>query len=376
MADISQIKLPDGNTYDIKDTTARSLINGIFVLAWNGAAAPTVANIPAGIQVTYNSTVYTGTLAANNNTNTSTLGKIYLVKSTTLPDDDTSDIYDEYVTVDNGANAGNNRYTWEKLGDTRIKLGDIVTKVTLDTTKTATVIGTNSTMKVKTAPTYTVTPATTYVKGTASGAAVSYTPDTDTFLKKITPTSKKLQTTTVIGVQSSVAKASKATQGDSVTAATGDSTTSSSTDAWIKGWSVTNELLTLGGATMNTQQIPQYTFSDVDVPKKNTSATTVANGSLVATSTTTNVGGTIVESVTSSGSGYTANAVTSLGNAKVTQPTITLSTSGTETTGSTAVAAATAVNAKNTNVGAVEWNSKDSKTVLLNTTSITVTKAT
>ena len=376
MADISQIKLPDGNTYDIKDTTARSLINGIFVLAWNGAAAPTIANIPAGVKVIYNSTTYTGTLAANNNANTSTLGKIYLVKSSTLPDDDTSDIYDEYVTVDNGANAGNNRYTWEKLGDTRIKLGDIVTNVTLDTTKTATVIGTNSTMKVKTAPTYTVTPSTTYVKGTASGTAVSYSPDTDTFLKKITPTSKKLQTTTVIGVQSSVATASKATQGDSVTAATGGSTTSSSTDAWIKGWSVSGELLTLGGATMNTQQIPQYTFSDVDVPKKNNSATTVANGSLVATSTTSNVGGTIVESVTSSGSGYTASAVTSLGNATVTQPTITLTTSGTESTGSTAVAAATAVNATNTNVGAIEWNSKDSKTVLLNTTSITVTKAT
>ena len=376
MADISQIKLPDGNTYDIKDTTARSLINGIFVLAWNGAAAPTIANIPAGVKVIYNSTTYTGTLAANNNTNTSTLGKIYLVKSSTLPDDDTSDIYDEYVTVDNGANAGNNRYTWEKLGDTRIKLGDIVTNVTLDTTKTATVIGTNSTMKVKTAPTYTVTPSTTYVKGTASGTAVSYSPDTDTFLKKITPTSKKLQTTTVIGVQSSVATASKATQGDSVTAATGGSTTSSSTDAWIKGWSVSGELLTLGGATMNTQQIPQYTFSDVDVPKKNNSATTVANGSLVATSTTSNVGGTIVESVTSSGSGYTASAVTSLGNATVTQPTITLTTSGTESTGSTAVAAATAVNATNTNVGAIEWNSKDSKTVLLNTTSVTVTKAT
>ena len=377
MADISQIKLPDGNTYDIKDTTARSLINGIFVLAWNGAAAPTVGNIPAGVQVVYEGTTYTGTLAAgpNNDPNKHTLGKIYLVKSATLPDDDSSDIYNEYVTVDNGSGA-NPRYGWEKLGDTRIKLGNIVTNVTLDTTNTATVIGTNSTMKVKTAPTYTVTPSTTYVKGTASGASVSYSPDTDTFLKKITPTSKKLQITTVIGVQSSVATASKATQGDSVTAATGGSTTSSSTDAWIKGWSVSGELLTLGGATMNTQQIPQYTFSDVDVPKKNNSATTVANGSLVATSTTTNVGDTIVESVTSSGSGYTANAITSLGNATVTQPTITLSTSGTETTGSTAVAAASAVNATNTNVGEIDWNSKDSKTVLLNTTSITVTKAT
>jgi len=148
MADISQIKLPDGNTYDIKDTTARSLINGIFVLAWNGAAAPTVANIPAGIQVTYNSTIYTGTLAANNNTNTSTLGKIYLVKSTTLPDDDDSDIYNEYVTVDNGSGA-NPRYTWEKLGDTRIKLGNIVTNVELDK-KTATVVGTSAKLKVST----------------------------------------------------------------------------------------------------------------------------------------------------------------------------------------------------------------------------------
>lgn len=375
MADISQIKLPDGNTYDIKDATARSLINGIFVLAWNGAAAPTVANIPYGVQVTYNSTIYTGTLAANNNTNTSTLGKIYLVKSATLPDDDDSDIYNEYVTVDNGSSA-NPRYTWEKLGDTRIKLGNIVTNVTLDTTKTATVIGTNSTMKVKTAPTYTVTPATTYVKGTASGAAVSYNPDTDTFLKKITPSSKKLQTTSVIGVQSGTTTASKATAADSQTTAKGTGTSTTSTDAWIKGWSVSNELLTLGGVTMDTQTTTQHTFSDVTVPIKNASATTVANGSLVATSTTTNVGGTIVESVTSSGSGYTANAVTSLGNATVTQPTITLSTSGTETTGSTAVAATTTVNAANTNVGAVEWNAKDSKTVLLNTTSITVTKAT
>lgn len=375
MADISQIKLPDGNTYDIKDTTARSLINGIFVLAWNGAAAPTVANIPYGIQVTYNSTIYTGTLAANNNTNTSTLGKIYLVKSATLPDDDGSDIYNEYVTVDNGSGA-NPRYTWEKLGDTRIKLGNIVTNVTLDTTKTATVIGTNSTMKVKTAPTYTVTPATTYVKGTASGAAVSYNPDTDTFLKKITPSSKKLQTTSVIGVQSGTTTASKATAANSQTTAKGTGTSTTSTDAWIKGWSVSNELLTLGGVTMDTQTTTQHTFSDVTVPIKNASATTVANGSLVATSTTTNVGGTIVESVTSSGSGYTANAVTSLGNATVTQPTITLSTSGTETTGSTAVAAASAVNATNTNVGEIDWNSKDSKTVLLNTTSITVTKAT
>lgn len=376
--EISQIKMPNNITYDIKDAVARQSIagNGTFVIAWAGTSDPSSdaakALIPAGVKVKYGSNAErTGTLAAS----ADTLKKFYLVKSSTLPDSETLDIYDEYVTVQGGTTSSPT-YSWEKIGDTQIKLSQIVTNVTLDTSKTASVIGANSTMKVTTAPAYTVTPATTYVKGTASGAAVSYSPDTDTFLKKITPTSKKLQTTTVIGVQSSVATASKATQGDSVTAATGGSTASNSTDAWIKGWSVSGELLTLNGATMNTQQIPQYTFSDVDVPKKNSSATTVANGSLVATSTTTNVGGTIVESVTSSGSGYTANAVTSLGNATITQPTITLSTSNTESTGSTAVAAATQVNATNTNVGAVGWNSKDAKTVLLNTTSITVTHAT
>lgn len=376
--EISQIKMPNNVTYDIKDAVARQSIagNGTFVIAWAGTSDPSTAAaqalIPAGVKVKFGSNAQrTGTLEAS----AETLKKFYLVKSSTLPDSETLDIYDEYVTVQGGTESSPT-YSWEKIGDTQIKLSQIVTNVTLDTSKTASVIGASSTMKVTTAPTYTVTPATTYVKGTASGAAVSYNPDTDTFLKKITPSSKKLQTTSVIGVQSSTTTASKATEADSQTTAKGTGTASTSTDAWIKGWSVSNELLTLGGVTMDTQTTTQHTFADVTVPIKNTNATTVANGSLVATSTTTNVGGTIVESVTSSGSGYTANAVTSLGNPTVTQPTITLTTANTESTGSTAVAAATQVNATNTNVGAVGWNSKDAKTVLLNTTSITVTHAT
>ena len=376
--EISQIKMPNNVTYDIKDAVARQSIagNGTFVIAWAGTSDPSTAAaqalIPAGVKVKFGSNAErTGTLAAS----ADTLKKFYLVKSSTLPDSETLDIYDEYVTVQGGTESSPT-YSWEKIGDTQIKLSQIVTNVTLDTSKTASVIGANSTMKVTTAPKYTVTPATTYVKGTASGAAVSYSPDTDTFLKKITPSSKKLQTTSVIGVQSSTTTASKATAADSQTTAKGTGTASTSTDAWIKGWSVSNELLTLGGVTMDTQTTTQHTFADVTVPIKNTNATTVANGSLVATSTTTNVGGTIVESVTSSGTGYTANAVTSLGNPTITQPTITLSTSATESTGSAEVASPTQVNAANINVGAVGWNSKDAKTVLLNTTSITVTHAT
>ena len=376
MADISQIKLPDGNTYDIKDTTARSLINGIFVLAWNGAAAPTVANIPAGIQVTYNSTIYTGTLAANNNTNTSTLGKIYLVKSTTLPDDDDSDIYNEYVTVDNGASAGNNRYTWEKLGDTRIKLGNIVTNVELDK-KTATVVGTGAKLKVSTQPAFNVTPNTTYVKGTASGTNVVYTPtddNKDTFVKSVSATTKKLVTTTVTGVSGSVT-ASKVSAGTDQTTAKGTGTASTSTDAWIKGWSVSNELLTLGGVTMDTQTTTQVNIDtpSVTVPKAATSATRVATGSLADTDTN---GATIATGVSTSGSGQTAKALVSLPAPTITQPTISLSTNNDGGNGQAAVAANTQVAADRASNVAIAWDGQDSKTVLLNTTSVTVTKAT
>ena len=66
MAEISKITLPSGNTYDIKDATAREMISGgvSFVIAWNGGS-PTVANIPAGVKVVYNGTTYTGTLDAD-----------------------------------------------------------------------------------------------------------------------------------------------------------------------------------------------------------------------------------------------------------------------------------------------------------------------
>ena len=90
MADISKITLPSGNTYDIKDAYARQLLAGglKFVVCWDGTAAPVVANIPAGVIVTYNGTDYTGTKAAS----TAEPLTFYLVKSSTQT---TSDYYDE-----------------------------------------------------------------------------------------------------------------------------------------------------------------------------------------------------------------------------------------------------------------------------------------
>lgn len=85
---------------------------GAYEVAWDGNSEPVVANIPAGVSVTYNTTTYTGTLAAS----ASTKQKIYLVAT------GTTDNYDRYVTV------GDSTYSWENIGTTEITLADYATK--------------------------------------------------------------------------------------------------------------------------------------------------------------------------------------------------------------------------------------------------------
>lgn len=327
MADISQITLPSGTTYNIKDTVARSGVSsgGTFVIAWAGNSTPTVANIPAGVVVTYNETNYTGTKAASAND----LKKFILVAAIDQgSNQETLDIYDEYVVIDNGESA-NPRYTWEKIGDTQIKLTAMVTDVTLNK-QTSSVIGASATFTV-TQPAFTVTPQSTYIK--------------------TSPSSQKLQTTSLYGVKSgtnSTTTASKANAATDQTTAIGTGTSSSTNTDWLKGVSVNNEVLTIGAATMDTQTTKQFTFSDVTVPIRADRATTVANGTLVATSTTSNVGGTVLTGVslaTDSSSGTGKVQVATQANATVTQTT----------------------NA------AVAWNNKNTQTVLNNSTSLTVT---
>ena len=238
-----------------------------------------------------------------------------------------------------------------------------------------------------------VSASKTNVKATASGAntawnskdtktAVAGYSDTssDTFVKNVSSTTKKLVTTSITGVSGSTT-ASKATAATSQTTATGAGTASSTNTDWLKGVSVSNETLVIGAATMNTQTTTQFTFSNVTVPTA-ASATTVATGK-VATSDTN--GDSVV---TAAGNGTTGSALTDLGSPStvsvigasatfsVTQPTVALSTGATAGTG--VVSLATDASATTTYLGATasgggaSINSKDEKTVVTgyaNTTS-------
>ena len=99
MAYIKQITV-GGTTYDIKDASAWTQIG----LIWNQLAGSLVL-----VKVTTLPTA-----------SADTLGKIYLVPDNTH-DPSVNDIYDEYITIDNGASA-NPRYTWEKIGNTDVNL--------------------------------------------------------------------------------------------------------------------------------------------------------------------------------------------------------------------------------------------------------------
>lgn len=127
MPNVIQIRDKEGNAlYPITDS---SLVIGLKdggimenVMAWDGTSAPTVANIPAGVQVEYNSTTYTGTLAASGTTS----GYIYLVASATQQGE-----YDRYIV-----NAAGGSYTWVALSSTQIVSPTIADNLTTnDATK-------------------------------------------------------------------------------------------------------------------------------------------------------------------------------------------------------------------------------------------------
>lgn len=294
MADISKITLPSGNTYDIKDAVARQAIAGgvSFIVAWNGSSTPVVADIPAGVVVTYESTDYTGTLAADS----SQAGAFYLVKSSTQVG--TLDIYDEYVAVGTTGSK-----TWEKLGDTQIilsSLGALAYKdsVTLSKGSGDNVLGEATTF------TTTVTPTTTNIKATASGAAVG-ADGTDTFVKSYPGATSKLVTTSVPNVTSAG---------------------SASTWGFAMGTGTDSETLIISGA-------------NGAAPTLGT-AITCATGSLDASG-----GGSSV--MTGLGTATTASALTGV---KVTsQPAVALSTGATAGTG--VISVATGITSASTSAG-------------------------
>ena len=435
MPEISKIKLPSGNVYDIKDAVARQMISGgvSFLVAWDGSSTPDPAAIPAGVKVVYNDTTYTGTLSADD----AQAGAFYLVHSSTVTSEGPLDVYDEYVPV----GSGSEKY-WEKIGDTQVDLSNVVTNVTLNKSTTS-VIGSNATLTTtklygeasgtnvswdskdqvtavtgfnskdqkaavtgfnnkdqvsavtgfnskdqKTVLTKHVTADKTYIKASASGAntawnskdqktaVTGYTPntatlDTEDFVTSVTATSdKKLVTTSVTGVQSSTTTASKATQGTSQTTADGTDTRKdanasvlpadasanpSANDYILRRIGVNDEVLIIGSVELDTQTTTQYTFSDVTVPIKAASATTVATGATDAAGTGSSIvtGVTVgttapayvpsssedsLTVVTGLGTPSTANVIGASSTFTITQPTVALATDETSATGRVQVA--------------------------------------
>ncbi len=467
---IEKITLPSGNSYwiadreirDVVDTLSQTIAGGVsYNIGWDGSSTPVVGNIPAGVEVEYQGTTYTGTLAANN----AAPGAFYLVKSSTQTD---MDVYDEYVPV---GEAGSK--TWELIGNTQADLSDLVTAVSL-TKQTDTVIGTDATFTV-TQPTIAIATDTTSGTGkvqvvtgisstSASGDEVTAvtglgTPSTDTFLKgvkvttqptvtltanaqtdtgrityvesqgtasttklsatvnlgtastqsavkSVTPTTKKLATTTVTGVSGSTTPS--VVQGrTSQTTATGGATASTTNTDWLKGVSVTNKVLTFGAATPATQT----TYSanapgTITVPTAASSATTVATGA----TTTTGSGADIVTDVSvgdtfsavtgyasptaTIASGSTGDVTVATGIGAATTKYMSASASGTAVgangtgnaitgitpttdtvlgSGSTVTVTPTTTYIKATASGAnTAWNNKDSVTVLKSTTDVDV----
>ena len=469
---IEKITLPSGNSYwiadreirDVVDTLSQTIAGGVsYNVGWDGSSAPVVGNIPAGVEVEYEGQTYTGTLTANN----ATPGAFYLVKSATQTD---MDVYDEYVPVGEAGSKtweliGNTQadlsdlvtnVTLTKQTDTVIGTDATFTvtqptiAIATDTTSgtgkvqvvtgissasasgdevtAVTGLGTPSTdtflkgVKVTTQPTVTLTANAqtdtgriTYVEsqGTASTTKLKATVNlgtasTQSAVKSVTPTTKKLATTTVTGVSGSTTPS--VVQGrTSQTTATGGATASTTNTDWLKGVSVTNKVLTFGAATPATQ-----TTYSANAPGTITVPTAAANATTVATGATTTTGSG-ADIVTDVSVGDTFNAVTGYAS-----PTATISSGSTgDVTVATGIGAATtkymSASASGTAVGAngtgsaitgitpttdtvlgsgstvtvtptttyikgsasggnVAWNSKDSVTVLKSTTDVDVTK--
>jgi len=378
MAEISKITLPSGNTYDIKDATARQMISGgvSFIVAWDGTGTATAANVPKGV----NAGGVIGTLEAAD----AQAGAFYLVKSSTTPSSETLDIYNEYVVV------GSTTKSWEKIGDTQLNLTDVVTGVSL-TKQTDVVLGeattfTNGTSTVSftggttdkvlgedttftaSTPTITVTPSTTNVKATASGGGAAWnSKDTktvvtgytiaaankDTFVKSVTAeTGKNLVTTTVPNVTGNTSVTIPNVTGNTnVTIPNVTSAGSASTWNFAMGSGDAAETLIISGANSTAPTLgTALSASKVTLGTALTATnTTLGTAKTVATgaTSTTGTGDAVVTGVTvgdsadaliSLPSPSTASVIGSSATFTNTQPTVALATGATAGTGVVSVA--------------------------------------
>lgn len=99
------------------DSIVDAMTGQSYIVSWEGNSAPDVTKIPDGVQVTWDGTVYSGTLAASDET----LRNIYLVKN--------GGGYDEYITTRDSV------YSWINIGTTAIDLSEYATKEEFDALK-------------------------------------------------------------------------------------------------------------------------------------------------------------------------------------------------------------------------------------------------
>ena len=343
---ISQITLPTGNTYYIKDSEARELIveltsRGKYLGITTDSLVDGSETNPIHIKDETN----TVTAKEGDTTITDDDKKEFIFNGTKWQEfgdmsslkglaykDSASGTVNDYVTSASGSFSGTAATL--KITPSGSNAASSVT-FAAHTTKPVFGTGTTATVpkKVGTTKYLTKTNAITGL-GTAS---------MDTFVKSYPGATSKLSTTTVTGVSGSTT-ASKATAGTAVavakagTAATvasgslGTETATRTANTPMWGATVSNEVLSFTFKPLSTTSvtpavsngsITPYTFADVTVPKAASSATTVATGSLAANAT----GATVM---TGLGSATTASAVTSYSN-----PTTGSFVSGTSATSAT-----------------------------------------
>lgn len=369
---ISQVKLPSGNLYDIVDSGARDLISAIN--NWTYVVSTNAATTPKDVTWKDGSTTITGTLVAS----ASTEYKIYLVPATTTSG---QDIKAEYITVKTGSSS----YIWEKMGDTEIDIdnlgafayadtGTVTIKPKGSTSSSSVSFAAHTTAKVLTSsvtatvpknPTATVKHLTASASGGAVGVATSGSAitslgaaSTATFVQSYPGSTSKLSTTSVTGVTSSTTTASKATAGTAVavakagtattvaTGGLGSETTSSSANTLMYSASVSDGVLSFSFKPLSTTTvtpavsngtITPYTFTDVAVPVKASSATTVATGGLSATGGGSTVMTGLGTAVTGTGvTGYASPSTETFAKtvSMTAQPSVTLSAAASSSSGS------------------------------------------
>ena len=368
MADISKMTLPSGATYDIKDAEARRMVSQGVSFKRSTNAADT----PYGVVWHDGATEITGTLVASADTK----GFFYLV-----PDDHAAgkDIWDEYITIEEGTTP-NITYSWERMGSTDIDLDDLGDLAYLDTVTlnkdTATVLGSNATF---TLPQTSVTMSNTkktvgvtltggdVVDATASAITSVSESGTDTFVKSYPGSTSKLVTQTIYPTAGTVS-IPNVTGNTDISATHIESYGTASTFTYT----VANETLTISGDNSTIPSGSDVTASKVTLGTALTAATrgsevTVATGSVSGSGG----GGTVLVGL---GTAVTADAVTGVSTG-----------SGTFVTGTTYTGPSASLGEKSgsgtyevmTNSSATVPStsvsvSKDSKTVLTNSTTVTV----